>query len=331
MAVNAYFTNGSSAEQTLYEDLIIESIRIHGVNTYYCPRTIEKYNKVLNEDEVSVFEDATLIEAYIASVDGYEGDGTLMSKFGLEIRNQLKLVFSRRTWNRLVAVNGKGFNPIRPSEGDLIYIPLCKGLFEIKFVELESPFYQLKQLPVYTVTCELFEYRSERIDTGIAEIDAFQSTFASGTDIDISYLYTLVPTGNTSGTINRTIADGTVVNYNSANSPKTAFISGNKVTFETNSIVFGTAEVLSVISPTKIRVGDISYLDGVARTVSSAWKITNETTLTVASVTNTYDLGDGDAALFPNDVAAKNSTLETEAHSIIDFTESNPFGEVDDL
>lgn len=331
MAVNAYFSNGSTSEKSLYEDLIIESIRIHGVNTYYCPRTIQKYNKVLNEDEVSVFEDATLIEGYIASIDGYEGDGTLMSKFGLEIRSQLKMVFARKTWNRLVGINGKGFNSVRPSEGDLIYIPMCKGLFEVKFVELESPFYQLKQLPVYTVTCELFEYRSEVIDTGIAEIDAFQSKFASGTDIDISYLYTLVPTGNSSGSINRTLADGSTVNYNSANTPKTAFVAGDKITFENNSIVFGTAEVLSVISATKIRVGDISYLDNTAHTISPTWKVTNETTRTVASITTTYDLGDGDAAMFPNDVAAKNSTLETEAHDVIDFTEHNPFGEVDTL
>jgi hypothetical protein len=328
MAVNAYFTNGSTAEQTLYEDLIIESIRIHGVNTYYCPRTIQKYNKVLNEDEVSVFEDATLIEAYIASVDGYEGDGTLMSKFGLEIRNQLKLVFSRRTWNRLVGINGRGFNSGRPSEGDLIYIPMAKGLFEIKFVELESPFYQLKQLPVYTVTCELFEYRSERIDTGIAAIDAFQSKFASGTKFDIGYLYTLVP--NVAGSIYRTVGS-TVTRYNSAGTPLTPFAVGDKVSLESNGIVLGNSEVLAVISSTQIELGDVSYTDGIAHTISTGWKITNETTLTVAGVTTTFDLGDGDAALFPNDPGAKNSTLETEAHSIIDFTEHNPFGEVDSL
>jgi hypothetical protein len=331
MAVNAYFTNGSTAEQTLYEDLIIESIRIHGVNTYYCPRTIQKYNKVLNEDEVSVFEDATLIEAYIASVDGYEGDGTLMSKFGLEIRNQLKLVFSRRTWNRLVGINGRGFNSGRPSEGDLIYIPMAKGLFEIKFVELESPFYQLKQLPVYTVTCELFEYRSERIDTGVAAIDAFQSKFASGTKFDISYLYTLVP--NEDGVIGRIMDDinGTEIRYNSASTPLTPFAVGDRVSLEFNAMVVGRAEVLKVISSTEIELGDVSYTDGDARTISTGWKLTNETTLTVAGITTTFGLGDGDAALFPNDPGAKNSTLETEAHSIIDFTEHNPFGEVDSL
>jgi hypothetical protein len=330
MAVNAYFTNGSTAEQTLYEDLIIESIRIHGVNTYYCPRTIQKYNSILNEDEVSVFNDATLIEAYVASVDGYEGDGTLMAKFGLEIRSQLKLVFSRRTWNRLVAIKGQGINPLRPSEGDLIYIPFAKGLFEIKFVELESPFYQLKNLPVYTLTCELFEYRSERIDTGIEAIDAFQGIFAVGTDLDIAYLYTLVP--NVSGSISRTLLGGAVVNYDSSNSPMTAFLVGDKVFIETSAgVVLGTAEVLTIVSPTKIRIGDISYADGTPYTISTGFKITNGTSLTVAGVSLTYGLGDGDSNIFPNDATARNSTIETEAHTIIDFTEVNPFGEVDTL
>ena len=138
------------------------------------PRKIIQVDEILNEDVASRFDSAFNIEMYVENVDGYEGDGILMSKFGLEIRNQMKLVVSRKRWDASVGVWNAGYNNFRPSEGDLIYMPTVKGVFEIKFVELETPFYQLQNLPVYKITCELFEYSNEDIDTGVAEVDNLQ-------------------------------------------------------------------------------------------------------------------------------------------------------------
>lgn len=175
MSRNVYFSQGVQSERNLYEDIVIESIKIYGHEVFYMPRKITNVDEILNEDVSSRFDSAFNIEMYIENVDGYEGDGILMSKFGLEIRNQMKLVVSRKRWDASVGVWNAGYNNFRPSEGDLIYMPTVKGVFEIKFVELETPFYQLQNLPVYKITCELFEYSNEDIDTGVAEVDAIQT------------------------------------------------------------------------------------------------------------------------------------------------------------
>ena len=174
MSRNVYFSQGVQSEKNLYEDIIIESIKIYGHEVFYMPRKIIQVDEILNEDVASRFDSAFNIEMYVENVDGYEGDGILMSKFGLEIRNQMKLVVSRKRWDASVGVWNAGYNNFRPSEGDLIYMPSVKGVFEIKFVELETPFYQLQNLPVYKITCELFEYSNEDIDTGVAEVDNLQ-------------------------------------------------------------------------------------------------------------------------------------------------------------
>ena len=167
MPRNVYFSHGTQGEQHLYEDIIIESLRIYGHECYYIPRTIVNENSVFNEEELSKFGEAYMIEMYVDSVDGYEGDGNLLSKFGLEVRNQISFVLSRKRWDNLIGKFGNAPNElIRPNEGDLIYLPLVKGLFEIRYVDGDTPFYQLQNMPTYKLTCELFEYSNEAIDTG---------------------------------------------------------------------------------------------------------------------------------------------------------------------
>ena len=174
MPRNVYFSHGTPSEQNLYEDIIIESLRIYGHEAYYIPRTIVNEDYVFNEDALSKFGEAYMIEMYVDSVDGYEGDGNLLSKFGLEVRNQISFVLSRKLWNNLIGKFGNEPNElIRPNEGDLIYLPLVKGLFEIRYVDGDTPFYQLQNMPTYKLTCELFEYGNEAIDTGVEEIDSF--------------------------------------------------------------------------------------------------------------------------------------------------------------
>jgi hypothetical protein len=176
--VNHYFNNfANSMEQNLVEDLIIESIRIYGIECLYIPRTLVKEDLLFGEDVLSKFDTAYPIEMYVKSVDGFEGDGTFLSKFGLEIRDQMILTMARRRFVEEVYVDGSDTvgTTDRPNEGDLIYFPLNNKLFEIKFVEHEAIFYQMGSLQTYDVTCELFEYSHERLDTGVAVIDNIET------------------------------------------------------------------------------------------------------------------------------------------------------------
>lgn len=177
MATNPYFTQGTSNEQTILEDLIVESLKIYGQDVYYIPRTLVNKDIVLGEDVLSTFDSATLIEMYFEDVDDFQGQGTFLQKFGLEIEKSATLVVARRTWTKTITSAGLGRIPNRPSEGDLIYFPMTKKLFEIRFVEHEDPFYQLRNLYVYKLRIETFQYSSERLNTGVAVIDEIETDF----------------------------------------------------------------------------------------------------------------------------------------------------------
>jgi hypothetical protein len=170
MATSVFFNNfQSSNEQLLIEDLVIESIKIFGHDLYYLPRTRVAFDGIYSEDALSEFNTAKFIEMYIKNVDGFDGDGDFISKFGLEIKDRVTFTVARRVFNNEV---GGELEILRPREGDLIYFPLNNKIFEIKFVEHESIFYQLGALQSYDIICELFEYSSERFSTGIDNIDS---------------------------------------------------------------------------------------------------------------------------------------------------------------
>lgn len=166
MPRNFYISHGTREEKNLQEDLIIEAIKIYGHDVYYLPRKIVNRDTILNETIESKFGDAFKISMYIDTVDGFEGDGTLLTKFGLEIRDQIRFIVAKRQWDILVG-RFKVTDSVEPAEGDLIYLPMVNGLFEIKFAEGDSPFYQLQNLPTFKLTCELFEYSNENIDVDI--------------------------------------------------------------------------------------------------------------------------------------------------------------------
>ena len=155
-------------EQNLIEDLIIESIKIYGIEVYYMPRTLTAVDDLLNEDDLSQFKDAFLVEMYVKNIDGFEGEGDFLSKFGLQIRDSMTLTVANRTFD--AEVNHYS-NEIRPNEGDVIYFPLNRKMFEVQHVEHEAIFYQMGALQTYDLRVELFEYSGERFDTGIDEID----------------------------------------------------------------------------------------------------------------------------------------------------------------
>ena len=179
---NVYFTQGTKNEQYFFEDIIIESMRIYGVEMYYIPRTLISKDDILGEDRLSQFKSAYPIEMYFENIDNFDGGGFMIQKFGLMVEQSATLVVARRRWDQFVGRYGVTTIPTRPNEGDLIYFPLTKGLFEIKFVQHQDPFYQIGKLYVYKLQVELFQYASEKIDTGIPEIDTFESLKTFSTD-----------------------------------------------------------------------------------------------------------------------------------------------------
>lgn len=175
MATNPYFTQGTTTEQNLVEDIIIESLKIYGKDFYYIPRTLVSKDEILGEDRLSEFKNAYPIEMYFDNIDSFDGQGAFIQKFGLMMEQSATLTVARKRWEQLIGSQGTTILPNRPCEGDLLYFPLTKGLFEIKFVQHQDPFYQIGKLYVYKLQVELFQYASEKIDTGVSEIDVFEN------------------------------------------------------------------------------------------------------------------------------------------------------------
>ena len=180
MATNFFFRNTDYIpEQNLLNNLATEMIKIFGVDVYYIIRTTGTLDPLFTEAASSSFTLAVPIEMYINTYEGFRGEGDLLTKFGLSIADKLVLSVSRE---RFAEDIGSQYSLIRPNEGDLVYFPLSKGLFEIKFVEHEAAFYQTGALQYYELQLEKFNYNSETFNTGIADIDAVQANYSIGTD-----------------------------------------------------------------------------------------------------------------------------------------------------
>tara|TARA_R110002096_G_scaffold125521_1_gene271101 strand:- start:1033 stop:1959 length:927 start_codon:yes stop_codon:yes gene_type:complete len=177
MARNRAFSQKVKSEQNLYEDIIIESLKIYGQDVYYLPRTIINENTILGEAVASAFSNSYKIEMYLENQDGFDGEGDLFTKFGVEIRDEATFIVARKSWKRCVSSANNQITVLRPKEGDLIWLELSNKLFEISHVEHEQPFYQLSSLPTYKLRCQLFEYSGEDIDTGVTAVNSIQSDF----------------------------------------------------------------------------------------------------------------------------------------------------------
>ena len=171
MARNPYFKD-HSGEQNIVEDLTVEMIKTMGRDMVYIPRTLVDVDTIFGEDDISKFDDGYQVEMYIQSVDGFEGEGAVLAKYGLQIKDRVELVLARKRFDQAI---GQYENTTRPKEGDLIYFPLSNTLFEINFVEHENPFYQLGKLYTYRLSCEVFTYSGEEIDTGFTDVDKVES------------------------------------------------------------------------------------------------------------------------------------------------------------
>jgi hypothetical protein len=182
MPVNHYFQSGNGIggeqEKRLYEDLIVEGLKIYGHDVYYLPRTIVNKDLILGEDVASKFDTAHLIEMYMETTEGFAGEQELVSKFGLEIREDTTFMVAKRTFDNYVDDNIDLVVDGRPNEGDIIYMPLMNSFFEIQFVEDQEPFFQLGQLPVYKLRVTRWEYSSERLDTGVDVMDGAEDQYS---------------------------------------------------------------------------------------------------------------------------------------------------------
>ena len=216
--LNPFFLQGSASEKNLMQGLINESIQIYGVEVHYLPRKYITEKTILKEVIESAFDNAYPIEAYISSFEGYGDNPTILSKFGIQNLNELTLEISKERFETYISPLIKNLSNIklsnRPKEGDLIYFPLGDRLFEIKYVEHEKPFYQLQGKYTYQLTCELFQYEDEVIDTGVGEID---DTIGGSDDNDPDNSFvplgpiqtlTLVGTGVTATAITNIVSGG---------------------------------------------------------------------------------------------------------------------------
>jgi hypothetical protein len=177
MALNPFFLQGSVNEQRLIQELINEQLKIYGVEVTYIPRKFVRKETIIREVTSSKFDDNFALEAYVANYEGYSGSGDILTKFGMSLKDELTLIISKERFEDFIAPFLEGMNDAeielstRPREGDIVYFPLGRRLFEIKFVEHEQPFYQLGKTYVYELKCELFEYEDEVLDTSIDEVD----------------------------------------------------------------------------------------------------------------------------------------------------------------
>ena len=283
MATNSFFTQGTTGEQDLVGSLVTEQIKMFGKDVYYIPRTLVNRDSVFEEDSLSAFNGAYLIEAYIEDATGFRGDGDMFSKFGVRISDQVTFIISRERFTAAVDDNAQLIVEGRPNEGDLIHLPMANKTFEIQFVEHEVPFYQLGKVHVWGLRCELFEYSDEDFNTGVTEVDALEVNFANAVTINV--------------------ADGGTGD----------FVAGEIVTGGNSNV---TAEVKTWNSATRqLVVYNRSGMYAIPETLTGNTSGAAWTSATYNTLNNM------------NSDTDQNFTLETQADAILDFTESNPFGD----
>jgi len=289
MAINPYFNKfNNRSEQNLVEDLTIEAIKIHGIEMYYIPRTMVHKDDFFGEAAYSKFTTFKIIEMYMDTTTAFEG-GDQFTKFGFEVRDSVKFTVSRKRFKRETGME-------RPMEGDLLFLPLNRGLFEIKFVEHENPFYQLGKLVSYQMTCELFQYSEEKMDTGVEELDAVE-------EVAFKLQLALGATGGTG-----TFAKGDLVYQ-----PAGGSITGNFSAAAAKATVYAW----NPNEPTSMVLVD--SLGGWSLTGGYVTKSDNAAYYRIAAT--------GSNEAFGTLVDNTNDKIQTEADSFLNFDENHPFGE----
>lgn len=292
MATNVFFNHAVPQEQNLYEDLVVESLRMYGHDVLYLPRTIVEEDTILNEDVQSRFQNAYTIEMYLENVEGTADAGDLMSKFGVYVQEEATFIISVRSWDRFVSLDSNLVTSLRPNEGDLIYFPLSGSIFEINYVVDDNPFYQLGKLFVFKMRCTLFEYSGEEFETG---------TDADFVELDQGYsvTYSLENVVGTYEYGENILIDETIVG---------------------ECIGFTTA--LPGATPTELRVRSLS------QDIAVGVELIGETSGATGTVKDAESpFSEGDPLDF-DDGISQNKEFESNGANYLDFSETNPFGEV---
>jgi hypothetical protein len=290
MATNFYFSQKVRSEQKLYEDIVIEALKTYGQDVYYLPRDIVNEDKILGDDPVSSFNSSYKVEMYIENTEGFDGEGDLFTRFGVEIRDEATFIVSRRRWEQTIQRYDNEITVSRPAEGDVIYLPLSKSFFQISHVEHEQPFYQLSNLPVYKLRCQLFEYTGEQMDTGVDVLDNLEGAYA--------YKYIL-----------------SLNNLSAA-----SFKVGETITSPSGDTTMRGEVVKFSDSDNKLHVIHAGADDGKYHTFVDSATVTGLTTNATGVITLVVE----DNQLSQNE---QNTDFSTGA-DFIDFSESNPFGDV---
>lgn len=296
MPTNLYFNHFPekvTSEQLLVEDLVIEALKIYSMDVYYLPReSRDQIDKLMGEDQLKSFGTAYTIEVYVENVSGMEGEGDLLSRFGLEIRDEMTVLVSRRRFIFTIPTLG------RPREGDIIYMPLVQNFFEITFVEHENQqamFYTLGRgrggnVYVYALRLKQYVFSNEQIQTGVDEVDS---------QILESFQLTNLVLSSGTGTFD--VSNNEIVYQGTSVANATAF--GTAHTWDSANTTLSIALVNGLFSNTANVVGANS---------GATWIMGSLDTNTPLD-TQFEDLVD-------------NKIIETESNQILDFDESNPFG-----
>ena len=305
MALNPFFLQGSQSEQRLVQSLINEQLKIYGVEVTYIPRKFVRKQTIIKEVQSSAFDDNFLLEAYVNTYEGYGGQGDIMTKFGVSLRDELTLTISRERFEDFISPFLEADEDYelasRPREGDIIFFPLGERLFEVKFVEHEEPFYQLGKNYVYQLKCELFEYEDEVIDTGIDAIDSQLE--------DLGYISTLqlIGSGTTAtATAQLTPSNKGYIRQIVLNNDGSGYTSTPNVAISTAPLGVGNVDATAV-AITTTRAGIFS-IDRILLTNAGA----GYTTPPLVTITGGGGVG-----------AAATAAVELSNFGIVDFTMSN--------
>jgi len=297
---NIYFRQDVKSEQNLYEDIVIESLKIYGQDVYYLPRTTVFEDRIFGDEIPAKYTSSYKIEMYIDNIEGFDGEGDLFTRFGVEIRDEATFVVARRRWKSTIGRVDNDINSERPREGDLIYLPLSNSMFQITHVEHEMPFYQLSNLPVYKCRAQLFDYNDEDFDTGVDTID----------DIEVQGAYQYILT---------------------LDSDSIYIEAGQTVSQGLTSGVTVSGEVIKYSdSDNKLYVGHVGADDGLFHNF-----ITTDSASNKITITGRTNLAIGDSDLTVTAVSEVNTISENEQNTdfgtfgddFLDFSESNPFGD----
>lgn len=298
MPRNPHMTPKVRTEQLMYEDIVIEALKMYGQEVVYLPREWQNYDNVLGDDPVSRFSKSYDLQMYIENVEGFDGEGDLFTKFGIELRDQATFVVARREWEKRVALYNDDVSFFRPREGDLIYLKLSKSLFQISKVETETPFYQLSQLPTFRLQAELFENSGEDFDVDDQDLN---------TKLETNEAYQVRLT----------------LGFDSA--AETTFVAGETVQtiVDSDAGQYMKGEVLDWNdSDDQLTLVHVGMTGGEFYMWTAGNVVTGQTSGAVGTITAVSERLDEGTSSQQNSVFSDSANI-----SFIDFSETNPFGD----